>query len=185
MNYIENDNELIYMINDNNDEYRYILFNKYKPIIYSIANDYYIKFKYLNLDFDDLIQEGMIGFNNAINTYKNKDSIFYTYSSICIKRNIISYIRSYTAKKNSILNNALDDSFYNNCIVFDDNIFLSEMYEYEFVFLKNIFRYNDYNVFELKYNGFSNREISLLLDLSMSKVNKTIYKIKNILRKTN
>ena len=33
MNYIENDNELIYMINDNNDEYRYILFNKYKPII--------------------------------------------------------------------------------------------------------------------------------------------------------
>ena len=117
MNYIENDNELIYMINDNNDEYRYILFNKYKPIIYSIANDYYIKFRYLNLDFDDLIQEGMIGFNNAINTYKNKDSIFYTYSSICIKRNIISYIRSYTAKKNSILNNALDDSFYNNCIV--------------------------------------------------------------------
>ena len=184
MNYIENDNELIYMINDNNDEYRYILFNKYKPIIYSIANDYYLKFKYLNLDFDDLVQEGMIGFNNAINTYKFNNSIFYTYSSLCIKRNIISYIRNYTARKNSILNNALDDRFYNTCIVFDTDVFLSEMYEYEFIFLKNIFKYNDSFIFELKYNGFTNREISLLLDLSLSNVNKIIYRIRNILRKT-
>ena len=91
MNYNQNDNEIIYLINEDSDYYRFVLFQKYKPVIISIVNDYYNRYNGLYIDYDDLFQEGMIGFNNAINSYNSNSSIFYTYASICIKRNIISY----------------------------------------------------------------------------------------------
>ena len=37
MNYNQNDNELIYLLNEDSDHYRYILLEKYKPIIISIV----------------------------------------------------------------------------------------------------------------------------------------------------
>ena len=51
--------------------------------------------------------------------------------------------------------------------------------------LKTILSNEDSLVFELKYNGFSNIEISKLLDFSIGKVNRSICKIKFNLRKTN
>ena len=63
MNYTQNDNELIYLLNEDSDHYRYILFEKYKPIIISIVNDYYDRFNGLYIDYDDLFQEGLIGFS--------------------------------------------------------------------------------------------------------------------------
>ena len=186
MDYTLNDNEIIYLINEDNDYYRYVLFQKYKPIIISIVKDYYQKYNGLSiLEYDDLLQEGMIGFNNAINSYNSNNSIFYTYASICIKRSIISYIRKIYSKKNIIFNNILDDSYIDSLIVFDKDIFLSKMYEYEFINLKNILSNEDSLVFELKYNGFSNIEISKLLDFLIGKINRSICKIKFNLRKTN
>lgn len=185
MNYNQNDNELIYLLNEDSEYYRYILFDKYRPIIVSIVNDYYDRYNGLYIDYDDLYQEGMIGFNNAINSYNTNNSIFYTYASICIKRSIISYIRKVYSKKNLILNNSLDDRYYDSFIVFDNDIFLSNMYEYEFTYLKNLLSNDESLVFELRYNGFSITEIGKLLDLSISKINRLLCKIKFNLRKTN
>lgn len=186
MTYTQNDNEIIYLLNEDSDYYRSILFQKYKPIIISIVNDFYIKYSGLStLDYDDLLQEGLIGFNNAINSYSSNSSIFYTYASICIKRNLISYIRVLYSKKNILFNNILDDSYFNSLIVFDNDIFLSCMHEYEFTYLKNSLCNEHSLIFELKYNGFSNTEISKLLDLSIDKISRSICKIKFNLRKTN
>ena len=59
------------------------------------------------------------------------------------------------------------------------------MYEYEFTYLKNILSNDESLVFELRYNGFSITEIGKLLDLSISKINRLLCKIKFNLRKTN
>jgi len=185
MNYNQNDNEILYLLNEDSDYYRYVLFQKYKPVIVSIVNDFYKNYSGLCIDYDDLLQEGMIGFNNAIDSYNSDNSVFYTYSSICIKRSLMSYIRKMYSKKNVIFNNILDDSYINSLKFFDNDIFLSNMYEYEFINLKNILSNDDSLVFELKYNGFSNSEICKLLDFSIGKVNRSICKIKFNLRKTN
>ena len=184
MNYIQNDNELIYLINEDSDNYRNILFEKYKPVIISIVNDYINKYCGLFIDYDDLLQEGMIGFNNAINSYNSNNSIFYTYASLCIKRNIISYIRNLYSSKNLIFNNSIELKYYDLFIAFDNDIFLSSMYEYEFVNLKNSLSDDACMIFELRYNGFSINEISRILDCSISKVNRIICKIKFNLKKT-
>ena len=94
MDYTLNDNEIIYLINEDNDYYRYVLFQKYKPIIISIVKDYYQKYNGLSiLEYDDLLQEGMIGFNNAINSYNSNNSrqnSHWNYSNKRIKSKVAS-----------------------------------------------------------------------------------------------
>ena len=185
MNYKENDNELVYLVGEDSDHYRYILFTKYKNIIYKIGNDYYQKYGGLNLDYDDLIQEGMIGFNRAIDTYNSNCSLFYTYAIICIKRAYITYIRNCYSKKNIINSYKIEDSSYYNNLVYDDDIFISSLYEYEFCKLKNSLSFDESIIFELKYNGFSYYEISKLLDMKISTITKNMCKIRLNLKKTN
>lgn len=186
MNYTYNDNELIYLISEDSEQYRNILFDKYKSIIYSIANSYFNNYKGLNIDYNDLVQEALIGFNNAINSYKEDNTLFYTYAILCIKRNIVSYIRTFYYKKNIMFNNTLDDSYYESNIVFDDDIFISSMYEYEYINIKNSLSNTESMIFELRYNGFSIKEISKLLGYNIYKINRIICKIKcNLKKQTN
>lgn len=184
MEYRINDNELVYMISEDYDLYFKIIFDKYKPIIVSLANDFYNTYKSLGVEFDDFFQEGLIGLNKAVETYNSNDSMFYTYACICIKRNIISYCRKLNTNKYKLLNDSIAIDCIKSFSFNNDDIFLSDLYEYEFSYLKCLF--DDFNalVFELKYNGFTHKEISNLLDISMSKVSSCICKIKLNLKKT-
>ena len=65
-----NDNELLYLISDNNDEYKNAVFEKYKPIVLAKAKTYCKINKDSSIDFSDLVQIGYIGLNNAIRFYK-------------------------------------------------------------------------------------------------------------------
>ena len=52
-----------------------------------------IKVKNNGLEKSDLIQEGMIGLNHAIDRYQEKeDTLFYTYAKKCIERKILSVV---------------------------------------------------------------------------------------------
>ena len=71
------DNELLFYISENNEEASNIMFDKYTPLINSIANDLIKYAKNSGLELNDLVQEGMIGLDSAIKTYSdNKDSSF-------------------------------------------------------------------------------------------------------------
>ena len=60
------------------------------------------------IDKVDLIQEGMVGLTNAINTFKDqKDTSFYTYAKTCVERNLISFLISANRKKHQILNESV------------------------------------------------------------------------------
>ena len=52
MDYKENDNELIYLIKEDNEEAFDMLFNKYKPLMIKFSKKY--KYKY---EMDDMLQE--------------------------------------------------------------------------------------------------------------------------------
>ena len=61
MNYKKyNDYELIYMVRENDDISKNVLFDKYLPVIKNMANNYYTKLKGYNCDYDDFFQEAMI-----------------------------------------------------------------------------------------------------------------------------
>lgn len=88
MDYKEyNDYELLDYISENNSDANEILYNKYIPLINSIAKSLYKYCKNQGLELNDLCQEGLLGLNYAIKTFDDtKDNTFYTYARTCIKR---------------------------------------------------------------------------------------------------
>lgn len=59
-------------------------------------------------DHDDLLQEGMIGLLTAARTYQPENgSPFSYYASLCIRRRMISAIRSAVAQKHAPLNDSV------------------------------------------------------------------------------
>ena len=78
-----NDYELLYMISENNEEAEEILYNKYRPIVEMKASRYLKVGKKLGLESNDLIQEGLVGLNDAIKKYDNqKDTLFYSFANM-------------------------------------------------------------------------------------------------------
>jgi len=96
MNYKDyNDYELINYIRENSEEANEILFEKYKPMIVNLATKMVNYSPNLGLEINDLIQEGMLGLNTAINSFdENDETSFYTYAKTCIERKIISRSQS-------------------------------------------------------------------------------------------
>lgn len=97
------------------------MLQKYKNLVKRIAGPYNI----VGGDFQDILQEGMIGLYKAIRDFDRKKGIyFHVFAKTCINRQIIDAIRSANRKKHSPLNNYVSLDAEN-----DDN----EGYEHFFV----------------------------------------------------
>ena len=62
-----------------------------------------------------------------------------------------------------------------------DYYFDEELLEKQFVYYKSLFNIGDSSIFELRYNGFSYKEISRLLDIPITTVDGRLYKIRKVL----
>ena len=185
-----NDYELLYLISENMDVSYDILYQKYLPIIKSIASKYFNFASRCGAEYQDLIQEGYIGLNSAIVNYRNdNNTIFYTFATVCIERTIRTYCRSLSALKHQNLNFSISDSDYSLNII-PDHTFFGEFCNstskelIECIFLSSyMLDLETRCVFEMRYNGFSNKEIAELLDLNLSSVESKICKARKFLKK--
>lgn len=77
------------------------LIKKYKNFVRSKARTYFL----IGADREDIIQEGMIGLFKAIRDYQpDKISSFRTFAELCIKRQMITAIKTATRQKHIPLN---------------------------------------------------------------------------------
>lgn len=194
MNYKEfNDFELLSYINENNEEANEIIFKKYEPLINSLARKL-IRYCYNSgLELNDLIQEGMLGLNNAILHFnEQKDTTFYTFSKTCIERKMISTILSTKRLKHKILNESLSldkdydedqtigledfikDNDYNPEMLLIDNEGTKDLV----MRIKNNLTDLEKQVFDLKINGFNYREIAEVLDKKPKAIDNALQRIK-------
>ena len=82
------------------------LLTNYKPLVSKIARQYFV----MGGEFDDLVQEGMIGLYKAIKNYEEtKDASFKTFASLCITRQMVSAIRKTKTIKGKMFAELLDD----------------------------------------------------------------------------
>ena len=132
MNYKSyNDNELIYLIRENDDDSLDILFKKYRPIIISLCNYYYSRIKDRGADYNDLVQEANISLYQAYLKYDDKlGVIFYTFACSCIRNRLSAYTRTFFNKKNNIINTSIS---------YDDSLFgtYNNYYDMEYDFVTN------------------------------------------------
>lgn len=77
------------------------LIRKYKNIVRAKARSYFL----IGADSEDIIQEGMIGLFKAIRDYDpKKNDNFGAFAELCVKRQIITAIKSATRQKHIPLN---------------------------------------------------------------------------------
>ena len=179
-----NDFELVSLIRENNEEAREILYNKYKPIIVKKSTDQIYKLGSYGMEINDLIQEGYIGLDNAINCFnESENTSFYTFALLCIDRHIITCIKKNTNNKAMVLNDAinLDDGkeylFRDNTDI--EGSFINKEDAKEFInLICDSLSDIEKKVFSLKLEGYDIGEIANLLNKDTKVIYNTLHRIK-------
>ena len=194
MNYKDfNDYELLEHIYSCNEDANEILIYKYRPLTVNLAKKL-IKYCNGGIDLNDLIQEGLVGLNEAINSFReDKETNFGTYAKLCIQRRMYSLVKSTRTYKNKILNESIsledDDETNIDKFLVDNSSNPSDMVEeneYQEKILKelnNQLTDLEKQVFELKKNDFNYKEIAEILDKDSKVIDNTIQRIKIKLKK--
>lgn len=100
----EIDLDLLEQAKSGNQEAVSEIFDKYKNFVFLKSRNYFL----MGAEKEDLIQEGMIGLLKAIRGYdREKLTSFKTFASICVKRQLITAIKSANSQKNQALNNSV------------------------------------------------------------------------------
>ena len=181
-----NDYELVYMIRENEDALEFLL-KKYEPLFKKLACSFVLKYKNKGLEVDDIMQQCRIILCKTVDMYNpNSDVLFYSYLAVCLKRGIINYAKR-VMDKNSHYNYMDIDGYENlNEFISPYDAFYNYI-DYDFqtdiINFKNSLSFMDSSIFELRYNGFSYKDIASLLELDVKKIDNALLKIRKKLEK--
>lgn len=192
-----NDFELLYLTCAENEEAYDILYNKYKPLVEIKAKKYLRFAQNKGLDFNDLMQEGMIGLSEAIRDFKTqKDVKFSTFANICIERQINSAITKANRMKHRSLNESLslDEKLTDDDKSLIETIFdTKELDPSEYVIdletkkefyenvKKNLTSF-ELQVLMLRMKNYDYKEIASILNKSYKSIDSALQRIKNKLK---
>ena len=188
----ENDYELLYMIREEDEVAKDMFYEKYRPMVEMKAKKYFSQIQNKDYELNDLIQEGMIGLSNAIRDFnQDEETKFATFASVCVERNIINFIREINRQKHQALNSYVSIHQESNSgrtllDILDDKsstnpensfILLEEQEELKEKVKENLTDFEK-EVFDLRFEGFTYQEISILLNKSIKSIDGTISRIK-------
>lgn len=190
--YKDNDYELLYLISENNDEAKDLFYKKYKPIIEMKIKKYINYVQARGYDENDLIQEGMIGLSRALTDFKTqKDVQFNTFANVCIDRQIFSFLRDIDSGKHRVLNDSLSydtttntygrglNDLLDNKNKNPETTFVEEEESNDlFDNILSVLTDKEKDVFKLRSQGFTCKEIAALLNTTEKAVSHAIEKIK-------
>jgi RNA polymerase sporulation-specific sigma factor len=194
MNYQEySDSELYSMICESNEEAKEIIYTKYKYIIDVIIKKYVYSAKKLGVEYNDLYQEGLVGFADALNHYDESKKVqLSTFLSLCIERRLQNAILKAGRLKNKILLDSLslDHEYGEHQIplremISDEKsdplfgISKEEDYNELLAKIKKYLSDFEYEVYSLLIHGLSYQDIALVLNKSPKQIDNTIQRLKH------
>lgn len=187
-----NDNELLSLAEDNNEEAEKILIEKYSNTIKKSISANLSWAKLSGLDEKDLYQEGLLALIYAIRNFsKERNVTFYTYALLCVDTYIRSAIRSANRYKFKALNESISlDKLFESSDINLYDILKDEASDPSVKLINKESNENLLNnlnarlapfekqVLNLKLEGLSNNEISIMLDKYKRSVENTISRIR-------
>lgn len=191
------DLELIRRVRAGEEGARESLVLKYIPMAKYIIRNYYSSF----LDFEDLVQEGLIGLLSAIEEYKPEryDVKFSSFAYLCIIRRVYNVIKQSTGNKHRLLNEAAslqtpvgsDDGRTMLDFVaaplnqFDPEKVLEEKYVDEVIgqVLRNHLSLLEYAVISRLLKGYSAREIEEEIGVGLKVIDNARTRVRAKLRR--
>ena len=187
---------LIIQAKQHNEEAMEELLRLFKPKVIAISREYFL----IGAEFDDLIQEGMIGLYKAIRIYdENKNHNFSAFASLCIHRQIQNAVKNANRMKNSPLNSYIPIKYYDGSnvsdedsvlklVIADENSDIEQNYidkEINTIMLskvQNILTDEQFGILKMFINGDSYFEIANKTNLTTKKVDNTLQAIKKKLK---
>ena len=96
-----NDDDVAILAQQGDGEALEYLLDKYKNFVRARARSYFL----VGADHEDIVQEGMIGLYKSIRDFRpDKQSSFRAFAELCVKRQIITAIKTATRQKHVPLN---------------------------------------------------------------------------------
>ena len=187
---------LIIQAKQHNEDAMEELMRMFKPKVTAISREYFL----IGAEFDDLIQEGMIGLYKAIRIYdETKNHNFSAFASLCIHRQIQNAVKNANRKKNGPLNSYIPIKYYDGSnqsdedsilrlVIADENSDIEQNYidkEINTILLskvKNILTDEQFSILKMFINGASYFEIAKNTNLTTKKVDNTLQAIKKKLK---
>jgi len=172
------------------------LFQFFKPKVIAISREYFL----VGADFDDLLQEGMIGLYKAINVYdEQKNTNFSAFASFIIHRQLQNAVKNANRKKNNPLNSYLPIKYYDGStssdddqvlklVIVDDTSNIEQNYidnELNLIMMskvKSVLNEMQFAVLEKFLKGETYSNIAKDLNITVKNVDNTIQAIKKKLR---
>lgn len=188
------DNELTYLIKDNNETAQDLLYDKYKYIIESILNKYKRVFYALNIELEEVRQEANLAFSYAIYNYdEKKDASLNTFITLCVERKVRKVIKSKETMKSKVQSETI--SLNNNDKLDIENLYGDETYEpskkienidmlkYINKKVKDLLSQKELEVYNLLLQGLTYQEIAIALNKTPKQIDNTIQRIRIKLKK--
>ena len=194
-----NDYELVYMVQEENENAYQILYDKYQPLLRQIVSRFYSTYRYFGIEYEDLYQEANLALTKAIRTYQvSSNTLFYTFACITVRSKLKNLIKVSTSQKCLFHQNML--SLYDTIDDMDREILLIDtiidpdslvpVLELEKKNLAHqLFQFSlsltvvQGQIFELKTAGFRNIDIAILLEMSLKDVSNYLYRIRRKLKR--
>ena len=192
----ELDKEYIKRIKMGDEQALNEIMEKYKSFVYLKAKPFFI----VGAEKEDIIQEGMIGLFKAIKGYnEEKEASFKAFADLCVRRQIMTAIKTATRQKHIPLNSylslnksAFDDEEDRTVIdMLDmevvpdplDTITTRETYEKIETKMNEVLSEFELNVLNEYLKGESYSEIAVTLDSHVKAVDNAIQRIKKKVEK--
>ena len=168
----------------------------FKPKVIAISREYFL----IGAEFDDLIQEGMIGLYKAIGVYDpTKNHSFGAFASLCIHRQLQNAVKNANRKKNNPLNSYLPIKYYDGSsasdeenvlklVIVDDNSDIEKNYidkELNTIMIskvKDILSDEQFKILKQFLNGDSYNSIAQNNQITSKQVDNMLQAIKKKLR---
>ena len=173
--------EVVAKAQNGNAEAIDLILKEYKKLIFLNVKNYFL----IGADQDDLLQEGTIGLLKAIQAYTRGKASFKTFATLCIRRQILTAVRSSNAQKNSALNAASGNTLENEngYETYPKNLYSTIKYNPEEItdfqkFVESNFSPFEKVVFEYMIKGFSYKEIARELNRSPKTIDNSFQRIK-------
>lgn len=178
------DEQLALMAADGDDESMALLIAKITPIAKAKAG----KYDGPRLSADDLVQEGMLGFLDAVKSFRPEKGVpFKAYAETCINNRIISAVRASLNNKNAALTNAVSIDDESSDILSrssDPAVIIADKHGSELLkkIISNDLSDFERQVIELRLLDHSYTQIAASLDCSEKAVDNALQRIRKKIR---
>lgn len=197
-NYDYNDEQLLQLVRESSDTAKDLIFEKYKYIIDVEIKKYTAAAKKLNIEYNDLYQEALVGFTDALYSYRNdKDTKLSSFITLCVDRRLNVFFIKAGRLKNMLMNNtiSLDNNYKDYSLTLKEilsdnqendpleNIVKEEKYNELIDLINNSLTTSEYQVYALMVSGLKYTEIAEVLDKSTKQIDNAMQRIRKKIKK--